>query len=131
MAGAHGGRMILPAIGALTGGMDATDPAILSAMQPATEIEALVPSGGSAGALPALAPAGTSRGMTAWSALATLAGALRLGRGVRLCRSYAGFFALSAADAGPELAAFGAALGEECRLLRHDLPARLARPARR
>lgn len=26
--------------------------------------------------------------------------------------SYAGFFALSAADAGPELAAFGAALGE-------------------
>ncbi|MBF5089329.1 ligase-associated DNA damage response endonuclease PdeM [Novosphingobium sp. NBM11] len=40
---AHGGRMILPAIGALTGGMDAADPAILAAMQPATEIEALVP----------------------------------------------------------------------------------------
>nr|WP_260926940.1 ligase-associated DNA damage response endonuclease PdeM [Novosphingobium sp. 9] len=35
-------RLILPAFGALTGGMDAGDPAILSAMQPAREIEALV-----------------------------------------------------------------------------------------
>ncbi|GGC31511.1 metallophosphatase [Novosphingobium marinum] len=37
-------RMILPAFGALTGGMDASDPAILSAMQPARAIDALVPS---------------------------------------------------------------------------------------
>src|SRR5690606_7499179 len=32
------GRMILPAFGALTGGMDAADPAILSALQPAEAI---------------------------------------------------------------------------------------------
>ncbi|TCM19032.1 putative phosphoesterase [Novosphingobium sp. PhB165] len=39
----HGGnRLILPAFGALTGGMDAADPAILSALQPAIEIDALV-----------------------------------------------------------------------------------------
>ena len=44
--GAGGGRMILPAFGALTGGMDAADPAILSALQPARAIDALVPAGG-------------------------------------------------------------------------------------
>lgn len=36
-------RLILPAFGALTGGMHAADPAILSALQPATAIDALVP----------------------------------------------------------------------------------------
>lgn len=41
-----GGRMILPAYGALTGGMDAADPAILAAMQPAQAIDALVPAAG-------------------------------------------------------------------------------------
>lgn len=35
-------RLILPAFGALTGGMDAADPAILSAMQPAQSIDALL-----------------------------------------------------------------------------------------
>jgi DNA ligase-associated metallophosphoesterase len=40
------GRMILPAFGALTGGMDAADPAILAALQPARAIDALVPAGG-------------------------------------------------------------------------------------
>ena len=44
--GAGGGRMILPAFGALTGGMDAADPAILGALQPACAIDALVPAGG-------------------------------------------------------------------------------------
>ena len=44
--GSGGGRMILPAFGALTGGMNAADPAILSAMQPARTIDALVPAGG-------------------------------------------------------------------------------------
>ena len=39
------GRMILPAFGALTGGMDAADPAIRAALQPAQEIDALVPAG--------------------------------------------------------------------------------------
>jgi DNA ligase-associated metallophosphoesterase len=39
-------RLILPAFGALTGGMDAADPAILSAMQPARTIDALVPARG-------------------------------------------------------------------------------------
>lgn len=43
---AGGGRMILPAFGALTGGMDAADPAIVAAMQPASTIDALVPAGG-------------------------------------------------------------------------------------
>lgn len=38
-------RMILPAFGALTGGMKADDPAILAAMQPARAIDALVPAG--------------------------------------------------------------------------------------
>ncbi|PNU02456.1 ligase-associated DNA damage response endonuclease PdeM [Novosphingobium guangzhouense] len=36
-------RLILPAFGALTGGMNAADPAILSALQPAETIEALLP----------------------------------------------------------------------------------------
>ncbi|MEN7538506.1 ligase-associated DNA damage response endonuclease PdeM [Aurantiacibacter flavus] len=39
------GRMILPAFGALTGGMNAADPAILKALQPACAIDALVPAG--------------------------------------------------------------------------------------
>ncbi len=41
--GAGSGRMILPAFGALTGGMDASDPAILEALQPAQSIDAVVP----------------------------------------------------------------------------------------
>ena len=44
-ANADGGRMILPAFGALTGGMDAGDPAILAALQPAAAIDAIVPAG--------------------------------------------------------------------------------------
>jgi DNA ligase-associated metallophosphoesterase len=40
---AGAGRMILPAFGALTGGMDAADPAILAALQPAQAIDAVVP----------------------------------------------------------------------------------------
>ena len=36
-------RLILPAFGSLTGGMHAHDPAILAAMQPADQIDALVP----------------------------------------------------------------------------------------
>ncbi|MEO0063308.1 MAG: hypothetical protein RLZZ08_1868 [Pseudomonadota bacterium] len=43
---AVGARMILPAFGALTGGMDAGDPAILAAMQPATAIDAVLPAKG-------------------------------------------------------------------------------------
>lgn len=39
-------RLMLPAFGALTGGMDAADPAILSALQPARAIDALVPARG-------------------------------------------------------------------------------------
>ena len=39
------GRMILPAFGSLTGGMDAADPAILKALQPASAIDAVVPAG--------------------------------------------------------------------------------------
>ncbi|MFC6619962.1 ligase-associated DNA damage response endonuclease PdeM [Novosphingobium panipatense] len=39
-------RLILPAFGALTGGMNAGDPVILSALQPADAIEALVPARG-------------------------------------------------------------------------------------
>lgn len=46
------GRMILPAFGALTGGMDATDPAILSAMQPARRIDAVLPARGRVVQLP-------------------------------------------------------------------------------
>lgn len=41
-----GDRMILPAFGALTGGMDAADPAIIKALQPAERIEALIPAAG-------------------------------------------------------------------------------------
>ncbi len=41
-----GGRMILPAFGALTGGMDASDPAILAAMQPAQAIDAVMAASG-------------------------------------------------------------------------------------
>lgn len=37
------GRMVLPAFGSLTGGMDAADPAILSALQPARRIDAVLP----------------------------------------------------------------------------------------
>jgi DNA ligase-associated metallophosphoesterase len=44
--GTGGGRMVLPAFGALTGGMDAADPAILSALQPARAIDAVLPAGG-------------------------------------------------------------------------------------
>jgi DNA ligase-associated metallophosphoesterase len=40
--GAGSGRMILPAFGALTGGMDAADPAILAALQPARAIDAVL-----------------------------------------------------------------------------------------
>lgn len=39
-------RMILPAFGTLTGGMDAGAPEILAALQPASAIEALVPAKG-------------------------------------------------------------------------------------
>jgi hypothetical protein len=38
--------MILPAFGTLTGGMDAGAPEILSALQPAHRIEALMPAKG-------------------------------------------------------------------------------------
>ena len=41
-----GDRMILPAFGALTGGMDAGDPAIVSALQPAETIDAVLPAAG-------------------------------------------------------------------------------------
>ena len=40
------GRMILPAFGALTGGMNAADPAIVQALQPAAAIDAVLPSKG-------------------------------------------------------------------------------------
>ena len=46
------GRMILPAFGAFTGGMDAADPEILSALQPAAAIDALVPAGGRIASFP-------------------------------------------------------------------------------
>jgi hypothetical protein len=39
-------RLILPAFGALTGGLNAADPAILGALQPARAIDALVPAAG-------------------------------------------------------------------------------------
>ena len=44
-SGDGSGRMILPAFGALTGGMNAGDPAILKALQPASSIDAYVPAG--------------------------------------------------------------------------------------
>ena len=43
--GKGSGRMVLPAFGALTGGMNAADPAILKALQPAHAIDAVVPAG--------------------------------------------------------------------------------------
>ena len=46
------GRMILPAFGALTGGMNAADPAILGALQPARAIDAVVPAGGKLATFP-------------------------------------------------------------------------------
>ena len=45
-------RLILPAFGALTGGMDASDPAIVEALQPARRIDALLPAGGKLVQLP-------------------------------------------------------------------------------
>lgn len=39
-------RLILPAFGALTGGMNAADPAILKALQPARNVDAMVDAGG-------------------------------------------------------------------------------------
>ena len=39
---AGSGRMILPAFGAYTGGMDAGDPAILNALTPAKSVTAIV-----------------------------------------------------------------------------------------
>ncbi|MEE4316948.1 MAG: phosphoesterase, partial [Erythrobacter sp.] len=39
-------RMILPAFGTLTGGLDAGHPEILGALQPARRIEALMPAAG-------------------------------------------------------------------------------------
>ena len=44
--GRPSGRMILPAFGAYTGGMNAADPAILKALQPADRIDAVVPAKG-------------------------------------------------------------------------------------
>lgn len=44
--GAGRERMILPAFGTLTGGMDAGAPEIRAALQPATRIEALMPARG-------------------------------------------------------------------------------------
>ena len=38
--------MILPAFGTFTGGMDAAEPAILKALQPAQRIDAVVPAKG-------------------------------------------------------------------------------------
>ncbi|MXO74694.1 ligase-associated DNA damage response endonuclease PdeM [Altererythrobacter aerius] len=50
--GAGCGRMILPAFGTLTGGMDAADPEILGALQPARAIDAMVPAGGKLATFP-------------------------------------------------------------------------------
>lgn len=44
--GAGGQRMILPAFGALTGGMNAGDPEIVRALQPASRIDAVLPAAG-------------------------------------------------------------------------------------
>ena len=44
--GSRSGRMILPAFGAYTAGMSASDPAILKALQPAHSIDAVVPAKG-------------------------------------------------------------------------------------
>lgn len=50
--GKPSGRMILPAFGAFTGGMDAGDPAILKALQPANRIDAVVPAAGKLATFP-------------------------------------------------------------------------------
>ena len=50
--GATGGRMILPAFGTYTGGMDAGDPAILGALQPADAIDAVAVAGSRAATIP-------------------------------------------------------------------------------
>ena len=42
-SGTGSGRMILPAFGAYTGGMNADDPAILGALQPTSRIDAVLP----------------------------------------------------------------------------------------
>jgi uncharacterized protein len=44
--GMGGERMILPAFGTLTGGLDAGAPEIRAALQPARQIEALMPAKG-------------------------------------------------------------------------------------
>lgn len=44
--GKAAGRMILPSFGAYTGGMNAGDPAIVTALQPADAIDAVVPANG-------------------------------------------------------------------------------------
>lgn len=51
-AGEMGQRMILPAFGAYTGGMNAADPAILAALQPANAIDAVVPAAGKLATFP-------------------------------------------------------------------------------
>lgn len=50
--GSRSGRMILPAFGAFTAGMSAADPAILKALQPASAIDALVPTRGRLASFP-------------------------------------------------------------------------------
>jgi DNA ligase-associated metallophosphoesterase len=50
-------RMILPAFGTLTGGLDAAHPEILGALQPARRIDAVMPAGGKIARFP-LWPAG-------------------------------------------------------------------------
>ncbi len=50
--GEAGQRMILPAFGAYTGGMNAADPAILTALQPANAIDAVVPAAGKLATFP-------------------------------------------------------------------------------
>ena len=50
--GAQSARIIMPAFGALTGGMDAGDPAILKALQPANTIDAVVPTRGKLATFP-------------------------------------------------------------------------------
>ena len=50
-------RLVLPAFGAFTGGMDAADPAILSALQPARRIRALLATKGKVAEFPLWAAA--------------------------------------------------------------------------
>ncbi len=47
-----GSRLVLPAYGALTGGLDASDPAILGALQPARSIDAMVAAQGRIASFP-------------------------------------------------------------------------------